>query len=283
MRSFGTDSRCWPTWRTAARRVATPKPATAPGCCSRCRTTSCAAKRRNSGSTFRNPAATQPASSFCLKTTQSARRARQSWFVLSNRRDSGSSAGATSPLTRLLSAMSPGSASRSSASYSSVWAPGRTPQGSSASCSSFGRSLSAKSSTRAFPRQASSTCAACPQSWLSTRACSWAPNSGASTRTWMTRSWRVRSRLCIRASAPTPWGHGSWHTPTATSSTTARLTRCGATSTGWWRARTPWPRRNSATISKNCSPSSGRGRATPRASTTPTSSCSTPGARCTTR
>jgi glutamate synthase domain-containing protein 1 len=38
------------------------------------------------------------------------------------------------------------------------------------------------------------------------------------------------------ASARTHWVHGNWPTPTGSSRTTARSTRCAATATGWRRA-----------------------------------------------
>ena len=55
-----------------------------------------------------------------------------------------------------------------------------------------------------------------------------------------------RWRWCISASPPTPSRRGSSPTPTAWSPTTARSTRCAATSTGWRRGRPPCPRRCSA-------------------------------------
>ena len=60
--------------------------------------------------------------------------------------------------------------------------------------------------------------------------------------------------------------------PTATSPTTARSTRCAATSTGCTRARRSAGRRCSATISRRSCPSSSRAAATPPSSTTCSSS-----------
>ena len=54
----------------------------------------------------------------------------------------------------------------------------------------------------------------------------------SSTPTCPTRRWRRRWRWSTRASAPTPSRAGTAPTPTATSPTTARSTRCAATSTG---------------------------------------------------
>ena len=71
----------------------------------------------------------------------------------------------------------------------------------------------------------------------STRACCSPPSSAPITRTCATRASRRRSRSCISASRPTRSRPGSWRIPTAWSPTTARSTRCAATSTGWRRGR----------------------------------------------
>ena len=55
---------------------------------------------------------------------------------------------------------------------------------------------------------------------------------GRSSPTWPTRRWSRPWRWSIRASAPTRSPAGRARTPTATSPTTARSTRCAATSTG---------------------------------------------------
>ena len=62
--------------------------------------------------------------------------------------------------------------------------------------------------------------------------------------------WLRPSRWCTRASAPTRSVPGSWRTPTASSSTTARSTPCAATSTGWRRVRRCSPRRFGDDIKK---------------------------------
>ena len=55
----------------------------------------------------------------------------------------------------------------------------------------------------------------------------------AAIRDFESRRWR----WCTSASRPTPSRRGSWPIPTGSSPTTARSTRCAATSTGWRRAR----------------------------------------------
>ncbi len=55
--------------------------------------------------------------------------------------------------------------------------------------------------------------------------------------TCRTRRWKPRWRWSIRVSAPTPSRAGTAAIPTATSPTTAKSTRCAATSTGCTRAR----------------------------------------------
>ena len=57
------------------------------------------------------------------------------------------------------------------------------------------------------------------------------------TPTCPTRASSRRWRWCTSASRPTPSRRGSWRIPTAWSPTTARSTRCAATSTGWRRAQ----------------------------------------------
>ena len=54
-----------------------------------------------------------------------------------------------------------------------------------------------------------------------------------------------RWRSCISASRPTPFRPGGWRIPIGWSRTTARSTRCAATSTGWRRGR---PRVASPTV-----------------------------------
>ena len=77
----------------------------------------------------------------------------------------------------------------------------------------------------------------CRAARSSTRACS-SPTSSASTiPTCTSRTSRPRSRWCTSASRPTRSRAGRWRTPIAWSRTTARSTRCAATSTGWRRGR----------------------------------------------
>ena len=71
--------------------------------------------------------------------------------------------------------------------------------------------------------------------------------------------------------------------PYRSSPTTAKSTRCAATSTGCRRARACCARRCSATICGSCCRSSARGAATRRRSTTCSSCSSWPAARCRTR
>ena len=79
-----------------------------------------------------------------------------------------------------------------------------------------------------------SRCRAAPSS---TRAWCSSVSSRPITRTCTTRASRRRWRSFISASPPTPSRPGGSPIPTAWSPTTARSTRCAATSTGWRRAR----------------------------------------------
>jgi len=76
---------------------------------------------------------------------------------------------------------------------------------------------------------------------------------------------RARSRWCTSASRPTPSDLVAGAPVPLTSRTTAKSTRCGATSTGWRRGRRVCPRRCSAATSTSC------GRSPTKAS--PTSAC----------
>ena len=94
----------------------------------------------------------------------------------------------------------------------------------------------ARRSTRS--RAASSTSSACRRNTLIYKGMLTArqleadvPGSVGSER------WSRRWRWCTSASAPTRSRRGRWRTRTATSRTTARSTRCAATSTGCARAR----------------------------------------------
>ena len=85
---------------------------------------------------------------------------------------------------------------------------------------------------------------------------------------------RVESALALvhqRFSTNT-FPRGRWPTRTATSRTTARSTRCAATSTGCRRARRCCGPTCSATTCRRCCRSSARAAATPRRSTTCSSS-----------
>ena len=84
--------------------------------------------------------------------------------------------------------------------------------------------------------------------------------------------WPRRWRWCTSASPPTPSRRGSWRIPIAWSPTTARSTRCAATSTGWRRGRRRSPRRCTATTSPSCGRSPTRASPTRPASTTRSSS-----------
>ena len=79
---------------------------------------------------------------------------------------------------------------------------------------------------------------------------------------------RARWRSCTSASRRTRSRRGGWPIPIAWSPTTARSTRCAATSTGWRRARPPSSRSCSATTSPSSGRSPTRASRTPRASTT---------------
>ncbi len=76
------------------------------------------------------------------------------------------------------------------------------------------------------PRAPSST-----RAWCSARI--WAPITAISRTKASNRPWR----WSISAFPPTPSRAGRWPIPIASSATTARSTRCAATSTGWRRAR----------------------------------------------
>ena len=71
----------------------------------------------------------------------------------------------------------------------------------------------------------------------STRACSSPIRSAPTTRIWLIRALNRRWCWCISGFRPTHSRHGSWRIPTAWSPTTAKSTRCAATSTGWRRGR----------------------------------------------
>ena len=83
---------------------------------------------------------------------------------------------------------------------------------------------------------------------------------------------RPRLRWSISASPPTLSRAGTARIRIASWRTTAKSTRCAATSTGCMRARSCSPRRCSATTSRSCCRSSRPTAATPRCSTT-VSSC----------
>ena len=112
----------------------------------------------------------------------------------------------------------------------------------------------------------------CRAARWSTRACSCPTRWRSTTRTCPTRGWPPRWRWCTSASPPTPSRRGSWPIPTAWSRTTARSTRCAATSTGWRRGRRRCRRRCSAATSPSCGRSPTRASRTPPASTTRSSS-----------
>ena len=66
------------------------------------------------------------------------------------------------------------------------------------------------------------------------------------------RRWCRRSRWSTSASRPTRSRRGTWRIRSASSATTARSTRCAATSTGSARARARSPRRCWATTCRSC-------------------------------
>ena len=108
---------------------------------------------------------------------------------------------------------------------------------SSASCSFCARSSptgSTPSAPRGSPNIIPSRCRAEPSS---TRAWCWSVSSRPITRTCSTRALRRRWRSFTSASPPTPSPPGGSPIPIGWSRTTARSTRCAATSTGWRRAR----------------------------------------------
>ena len=133
------------------------------------------------------------------------------------------------------------------------------------------------------PARTTSTSSRCRAGRWSTRACSSPTSSAPITATCTTRNSSRRWRSSTSASRPTPSRPGGWRTPIASSATTARSTRCAATSTGWRRARRPPPRRCSATTSPSCGRSPTRASRTPPASTTRSSSSCAAAIRCPTR
>ena len=99
-----------------------------------------------------------------------------------------------------------------------------------------------------------------------------------------TRPWRPRWRWCTRASPPTPSRAGTARIPTATSPTTARSTRCAATSTGCARARRCFESELfGEDMAKHPADRRTRTAATRRCSTTCSSCWCSPAARCRTR
>ena len=123
-----------------------------------------------------------------------------------------------------------------------------------------------------MPRPTAATTASissrCRRARSSTRACSSPTRSAPITATWPTSASNRRWRSSISAFRPTPSRRGSWRIPIAWSPTTARSTRCAATSTGWRRARLRSIRNCSATTSPSCGRSPTRASRTPPASTT---------------
>ena len=102
---------------------------------------------------------------------------------------------------------------------------------------SISRARSSPTPSRRPTRAATSatTPCRCRAARSSTRACSCPTRCRPTTRTCPTRASSRRWRSCTSASRPTPSRPGSSRTPIASSPTTARSTRCAATSTGWRR------------------------------------------------
>ena len=93
----------------------------------------------------------------------------------------------------------------------------------------------------------SSTCRRSRRARSSTRACCSRTRSASTTSTCTTSRWCRRWRWCTSASRPTRSRRGTWRIRSASSATTARSTRCAATSTGFARAKARSRRRSSAT------------------------------------
>ena len=142
----------------------------------------------------------------------------------------------------------------------------------SGGCSSSARSSPIASTRSGRRRSWNITRSRCPPAPSSTRAWCWCGSSRPITATSWTRVTRPRWRWSINGSRPTRFRPGVSRTPIAWSRTTAKSTRCAATSTGWRRVRRASIPNCSAPISRSCGRSPTKASRTPPASTTRSSS-----------
>ena len=230
---------------TAAPAAARRTPATAPASCCRCRTRflreECDAAR---ASRCRPPGEYGVGMVFLPTDAGDRARLRASCSSRSSaRRGRTSSAGATCrPTTRMLGPTAQsrraGHAAGLHRPRPSAASPTTTWPSSASSTSSAGCVENAVRGSDIAGAGDASTSRACRAGRSSTRACS-TPSScdAVLPRPARPDAWSRPWRWSTRASAPTPSPPGSARTRTATSPTTARSTRCAATSTGCTPAR----------------------------------------------
>ena len=121
-------------------------------------------------------------------------------------------------------------------------------------------------------RSSNITRSRCPLAPLSTRAWCWCASLRRITVTYWTRVTRPPWRWSINGLRPTRFRPGVLRTLIGQSRTTAKSTRCGATSTGWRRVRRASTRNCSAPTSRSCGRFLTKASRTPPASTMRSSS-----------
>mmetsp|Transcript_62362 Transcript_62362/g.174236 ORF Transcript_62362/g.174236 Transcript_62362/m.174236 type:complete len:216 (-) Transcript_62362:5567-6214(-) len=176
-------------------------------------------------------------------------------------------AGGLCPCSRTASGRRRGPSSRSSSS-SLWWRPARWRRMCAAlrrPSTFFGRRPRTQ---RASPPTRRSTCARCRAASSTTRACSLARASPATSPTSSRRTSSPTWPWCTAASPRTPSRRGAARTPSATSATTARSTRCAATSTRCAPARGSCARICWGRSCRSVSPSSSSTRRTAASSIT---------------